>query len=100
MIPKDLELVRFCKHANYLADIYLLIVNNGNAKAMSKIFSKLTIKTPERRQWRRSVVFIANFEQISHSSSVSIVGFEQVNAGWEIILGNLPALRCWYANLK
>ena len=31
----------------------------------SEICSKL-IKTPERRQWRRSGVFIVNFEQISH----------------------------------
>ena len=31
-----------------------------------KVCSKLTtIKTPERRQWRRSGVFIVNFEQIS-----------------------------------
>ena len=28
--------------------------------------SKLTIKTPERRQWRRTGVFIANFEHIPH----------------------------------
>ena len=28
--------------------------------------SELTIKTPERRQWRRSGVFIVNFELISH----------------------------------
>ena len=28
--------------------------------------SKLTIKTPERHQWRRSGVFIVNFEHISH----------------------------------
>ena len=27
---------------------------------------KLTIKIPERRQWRRSGIFIVNFEYISH----------------------------------
>ena len=27
--------------------------------------SKLTVKTPERQQWRRSGVFIVNFEHIS-----------------------------------
>ena len=27
-------------------------------------FSKLTLKTPEQRHWRRSVAFIVNFEQI------------------------------------
>ena len=42
---------------------------------MCEICSKLTIKTK---------VFIVNFEHISHlCSSVSIVNFEQVNAGWE-----------------
>ena len=30
-----------------------------------EICSKLTMKTPERRQRRRSSVFIVNFEQIS-----------------------------------
>ena len=29
-----------------------------------KIYSKLTIKTPERRQGHRSVVFIVNFEHV------------------------------------
>ena len=28
--------------------------------------SKLTIKTPERGQWRRSGVFIVNFQDTSH----------------------------------
>ena len=32
---------------------------------MCEIYSKLTIKTPERRHRRRSGVFIVNFEQIS-----------------------------------
>ena len=42
--------------------------------------SKLTIKTPKRRQWRRSGVFIVNFEHTSHLVLVvSIVYFEQVN---------------------
>ena len=37
------------------------------------------MKMPERRQCRRSGIFIVNFEDISHLS-VSIVNFEQVNA--------------------
>ena len=28
--------------------------------------SKLTIKIPEQRQWRRSGIVIVNFEHISH----------------------------------
>ena len=48
-----------------------------------EICSKLTIKTPKRRQWHRFGVFIVNFEHISHlCSSVSIANFEHVNAGW------------------
>ena len=48
-----------------------------------EICSKLTIKPPKRRQWRRFGGFIVNFEHILHlCSSVSIVNFEQVNARW------------------
>ena len=48
------------------AGIYLYKVYNENTQTMCEICSKLTIKTPERRQGRRSGVFIVNFEQISH----------------------------------
>ena len=49
-----------------------------------EICSKLTIKIPERRQWRRFGVFIVNFEHNSHlCSSVSIVNFEHLIAGWD-----------------
>ena len=46
---------------------YMFKVNNRNTRTRCEICSKLTIKIPERRQWRHSV---------------SIVNFEQVNAGW------------------
>ena len=39
-------------------------VHNRNARIWCEICLKLTIKTPERRQWRRSGVFIVNFEHI------------------------------------
>ena len=45
---------------------YMFKVNNWNTKARCGICSKLTIKTPVRGQWRRSGVFIVNFEHISH----------------------------------
>ena len=45
------------------ASIYLFKVNNGNTGTMSKICSKTTRKTPERR---RPGVFIFNFEQVLH----------------------------------
>ena len=48
------------------AGIYLLKVNNKNTRTRCEICSKLKIKTPERRQKRRSGVFIVDFEDISH----------------------------------
>ena len=48
------------------AGIYMLKVNNRNTKTRREICSKLTRKIPERRHWRRSVIFIVNFEHISH----------------------------------
>ena len=51
---------------------------------MCETCSKLTIKTPKRRQWRRFGVFTVNFEHISHlCSTVSIANFEHVIAGWD-----------------
>ena len=72
----------------YLPGIYLLKVNNRNTRTRCEVFSKLTIKTTERRQcqWRRSGVFIVNFEHISPYFSVSIINFEHEIAGW-VILG-------------
>ena len=40
--------------------------NNRNTRTRCEICSKQTIKTPERRHWRRSGVFIVKFEHISH----------------------------------
>ena len=50
----------------YPAGIYLLKVNNRNTRTRREICSKLTLKTPERRHWRRSGIFIDNYEHISH----------------------------------
>ena len=51
---------------NYPAGNYVFKLNNRNTRARCEICSKLTIKTPERRHWRLSDVFIVNFEHISH----------------------------------
>ena len=42
----------------------LFKVNNRNTRKTCEIYSKLTIKTPERRQLRRYGVFIVKFEYI------------------------------------
>ena len=48
------------------ADNYMFKVYNRNTRTRCEICSKLTIKTPERRQWCRSGVVIVNFEHISN----------------------------------
>ena len=55
------------------AGIYLLKVNNSNFRGRCRICSKLTIKTPERRQRRHSGVFIVNLEHISHFALVFLL---------------------------
>ena len=45
---------------------YMFKVNNRDTRTRFEICSKLTMKTPERRHWRRSGVFIINFELVSH----------------------------------
>ena len=39
------------------------------------MYSKFTIKSSEKRQWRLSDIFIVNFKQISHIFGASIVDF-------------------------
>ena len=48
------------------ANTYLFKIKNRNTREKCKICSKLKIKTPEQRHWRRSGVFTVNFEHISH----------------------------------
>ena len=55
------------------ANIYLLEVNNRNARKRYEVCSKLTIKTPAWRHWRRSGVFIVNLEHNSHFSLVFLL---------------------------
>ena len=49
-----------------LTQMFLAKVNNGNTRTKCVFCSELTLETPKRRHWRRSCVFIVNFEQISH----------------------------------
>ena len=57
---------------------------------MNEIRSKLTVKTPEQRQWRCSDLFIVNFEDILDLVVVFLL--LTVIAGW--------ALYCDRENLK
>ena len=51
---------------SFPAGNYMFKVNNRNTRTGCEICPKLTIKIPERRHWRRSGIFIINFEQILH----------------------------------
>ena len=59
-----LHLRSLMKILRFPANIYLFKVNNRNTRKRREICSKLTIKTPEGHYWRRSGVFIVNFEHI------------------------------------
>ena len=65
-----------------LAGIYLFKVNKRNTRTKCDICLKLTIKTPERR-WRRSGIFIVNFEHISHL----VLVFLLLNLNMELLAG-------------
>ena len=51
---------------DFPANIYFFKVNDRNTRKRCKICSKLNIKTPERRWWNHSSVFIASFGHNSH----------------------------------
>ena len=53
--------------------IYLPKVNNRNTRARCEVCPKITIKTSERRHWRRSSVFIVMLELISHLALVFLL---------------------------
>ena len=46
---------------------YMYKVNNRKSRERCEVCSKLTIKTPEGRHWRRSGLFIVNVELIFHN---------------------------------
>ena len=64
--PKN-KIKKQYKTGSSTVGIYLLKVSNRNTRTRHEICSKLTIKTPERRHWLRSVVFIVDFEHMSHT---------------------------------
>ena len=63
---------------------YLFKFNNRNNRKRCEIYSKLRIKTPERRHWRLFGVFIVDVTYFTPFSSVPIVDFEQVNVHWAV----------------
>ena len=61
---------------------YTFKVNNRNTRTECEICPKLTIKTPE---WRQGF-YCQLWTYFTLCSSVSIVNFEHVNAGWKVIV--------------
>ena len=62
--PEHLSVLLLLEN-NFPANIYLFKINNRNTKKRCEICPKLTLRTPERRERRRSGVFIVNFEHTS-----------------------------------
>ena len=54
---QDITFTYYCY--NNPTKIYLIKVNNRNTNKRCEICSKLTIKTPKRRHWCRSVFIVA-----------------------------------------
>ena len=72
--------------ASFPANIYLFKVNNRNTRKRCEICSKLTTKTLEWRQWRRSGVFMVNFEHFSYIFLVFLLpDLEKVNVCWVLV---------------
>ena len=78
------------EHGNYSsinhnnpAGNYMFKVNNRNTRARCEICSKLAIKIPERRLASFWYLYCYLLTYFTPCSSVYIVNFEQVNAGWE-----------------
>ena len=66
IITISITLIQFIMAYLITFGIYIFTVNNRNTRKRCAVCSKLTIMTPEQRHWRRSGVFIINFEHISH----------------------------------
>ena len=65
------------------ASNYMFKVNSSNTGTRCETCSKLPTKTLERRYWRRSSVFIVNFEHISHLVLEFILLTLNRYAGWD-----------------
>ena len=52
---------------------YMFKVDNRSTRTRCKIFSKLTIKLPERLHWHHSGIFNVIFEHISHLVQVLLL---------------------------
>ena len=75
------------------ANIYLLKVT----RTRPEICSKLTLRTPERRQWHRICIFIVYLEHISHLVLVFLLLTLNMLAGWCYAFGIIYVI-WWFRN--
>ena len=68
-----LKVDKKASNENTLIGLGLLNISKRNIKRNFEICLKLTIKTPDRRHWRRSGIFTVSFEQISHHALVFLL---------------------------
>ena len=83
--PSNVKTIDILKSSNR-ANKYMLKVHNWSTKRRWEICSKLAIKTPDRRHWPRSGVFIVNFTYFTRYSITSNVDFEQVDVSYGPVL--------------
>ena len=83
---KKILKLRVCRRTNQACmqpSRYLLVQNQQwKHQTMYGIFSKLTINTPEWSHWRRSGIFVLNFQQISHFAFMFSL-FTSTNKCWD-----------------
>ena len=81
---RDKKIIK-TKDGEEVLSLYLFKVNNGNTRTVCEICSKITIKTPLTTLlmslW---CLYLYLWADLTHWSGVSIVDFEQINAGWEV----------------
>ena len=83
------EFITFFEGSSNPAGTYLFKVNNGNKRTFREICSKIKIKTSERRHWRRSGVFIVNFEESSRPGSCMKTRLDSVFLNLKILKENI-----------
>ena len=76
----------FSTSEGHLASVYLFKVYKENARTMCLVSLKLTIRIPERRQWRYSGIFIVNLNIFHFSVSIVNISTGKFCRGKTIVL--------------
>ena len=71
--------------------------NNGNTKITLGIWSKLTVKTSERRHWRLSGLFNLLWMQFTHSSDCEVL-ITKYRLAYDGIIEGIIELKSFYSH--